>query len=88
MRKPPPKRKKGQAQGPRTINGQLLGVREAASFLGVTEKTLRAKIDRRLIPCRRWGSRWVFRKSELDAWWETLQGCSLEEAMENEARRE
>lgn len=83
----PPKKQKGQAKGRRTIKGGLLGIPEAADVLGVTEKMLRNRVDRRLVPFRRWGSRIVFRKNDLDEWWEALPGCSIAEALENDSQR-
>jgi hypothetical protein len=82
----PPKRT-GQGIGPRNINGALLDVRHAALFLGFTEKTLRARVARRLIPFRRFGNRITFVKSELDAFLRSLDGCTLDEALANEQTR-
>ena len=56
---PPAKKPRGYL-GNRTINSALLDVRGAASFLGVTEKTLRARVARHQVPFRVWGGRVVF----------------------------
>jgi excisionase family DNA binding protein len=83
MRKPPPHKKNGQAVGRRAIHGELLGVREAAQLLGVSEHTVRARIRRNLLPFCRWGSRIVLRRSELLDFLSRLPGVTAEEAMEN-----
>lgn len=67
--------------------GEVLGVKEAAIFFGTTEKAIRRRVDRRLLPCRRLGTRILFLKSELLEFVERLPGTSLEEARENEAMR-
>lgn len=87
MRKPPPKRKKGQAQGPRTIDGEILDVSGLASFLGTSEKMIRARVDRGLLPFHRWSGRLIFVRSEVMDYMRGLPGCSVEEATENEAMR-
>lgn len=73
--------------GVRVFNGALLDVRSAAAFLGVTEKTLRARVARQTVPFRRLGGRVIFLKSELEAFLESLPGCDLTEALENVASR-
>ena len=73
---PPPKKHRG-CLGTRTINGALLDVREAAAFLGVTEKTLRARVARHQVPFRVWGGRVVFVRTELDEFLDQLPGCLL-----------
>ena len=87
-RKPPPRRKPGQGCGFRRIAGEALDVRGAATLLGYTEKALRSRVDRRLIPFRRDGRRIVFLRAELLEWLDTLPGCTAAEALQNlEARR-
>ncbi len=88
MKQPPPK-KPGQARGRRVINGALLDVSAASAFLGVTDKTLRARVSRRQVPFRRWHKRIVFNRRELERFIEKGLdgGCSLDEALQNlEAR--
>lgn len=67
----------------RTVNGLLLDVREAASFLGTSERSLRWHADHKLIPFRRLGRRIVFRRAELEAFVDRLPGVSLTEARHN-----
>lgn len=79
----PPKKTAGQAQLPRRINGLLLDVDGASSFIGCTEKTLRSGVARREVPFRRLGGRLVFLRSELERFVQQLEGCGLEEALRN-----
>lgn len=84
----PPKKQLGQGRGPRTMNGALLDVRQGAAFVGATQKQMRGRVARRLIPFRRLGGRVVFLRSELEQWLLSLDGCTLDEARANqEARR-
>jgi Helix-turn-helix domain len=79
----PPKKQNGQGLGPRRIDGAVLDVRTAATFLGVSEKTLRGQVERRLIPFRRWNGRIVLVRQELEEFVMTLDGCTVEEVQEN-----
>ena len=83
----PPKKLLGQGLGARTINGAALDVRSAAAFVGDTEKGIRGKAARRLIPFRRLGGRIVFLRSELEMWLSGLDGCTLDEAKTNQEMR-
>ncbi len=67
----------------RTINGAYLGVPEASAFLGISERSLRWHADQKLIPFRRLGSRIVFRRAELNEFFDRLPGVSLNEARQN-----
>ena len=82
-RQPPPKRQPGQGVGPRTANGVLLDLRSAAAWLGLSQKSLRAHVARRIVPFRRCGGRIYFLKPELEAWCGSLAGCPLDEARQN-----
>jgi len=66
----------------------LLTVRDAAALLGVSERTIRARIARRTIPFRRWGSRVLFVRAELSEFIRTLEGCEVGEATENITKRQ
>lgn len=87
-RQAPPRKQAGQGLGPRAVNGALMDVRTAAAFLGTTEKTLRGMIDRQLVPFRRFNSRVVFLRSELDSFLVGLPGCSLDQARANAQLRQ
>jgi hypothetical protein len=74
--------------GPRRIDGLALGVREAAVFLGTTEKTLRGLIARQLVPFHRLSSRIILLRSELESSLADLPGCTPDQARANgEARQ-
>ena len=83
----PPRKRNGQATGRRSFAGEILDVATAAAFLGVTEKTLRARVTRRMVPFRRWGGRICFLRSDLVAFLTALDGCEVEEALMNERTR-
>ena len=88
-RKMPPKKKKKKDDPivPRRVNGALMDVHTAASFVGVTEKDIRGKVSRRLLPFRRLGGRIVFIRRELESYLSALDGCPLEEALMNMRER-
>ena len=69
------------------FSSMTLNVRQAAEYLGWSEKMLRARLARRTIPFRRLGSRIIFRREELEQFLETLPGCDLTEAVQNLNRR-
>ena len=77
MSKQPPTKKPGQATGRRKINGAVLDVAGAAEYLGVTDKQVRARVERGLLPFRRWGGRVVFLKDELMDYFAALDGTDL-----------
>ena len=86
-RRMPPHKTPGRATGPRRVNGALLDCRWAADLLGVSQKTLRARVARRLVPFRRFGKRIVFVRKELEDFLVTLEGCAADEALANLAVR-
>lgn len=77
----------GEVRVPGIINGHILNVTGAAQFLGTTEKTLRAMVDRRVIPFRRLGRRIIFIREELTQFLTDLPGCTLAEAQDNREKR-
>jgi hypothetical protein len=83
----PPRKRVGQGVGARSINGALLDVRATAQFIGGSEKQVRGMVERRLIPFKRMGNRIVFLRRDIEAWLMALDGCSVESALENMARR-
>jgi len=86
-----PRRKRGTRsvaqRGSQPDTADLLTVARAAAFLGITEKALRARIARREIPFRRWGSRIFFVPAELSEFVRELTGCTLGEASQNLTKR-
>ena len=73
----------GRPTGPRRFDGELLDVHGAAALLGVTEKTIRARVGRRTVPFRRFGGRVVFLRKDIEAFINELPGCGLKEAQRN-----
>jgi hypothetical protein len=69
------------------INGALLDVATASELLGCSERSLRARVRRKLVPYRKPDQRVVFRRVELEQFIEDLPGVSLEEARANSAAR-
>ena len=61
---------------------RFVSLREAAIYLGRTEKALRKLVERRAVPFRRAGKRLVFDLAELDRWVASLPGVALAEAVE------
>ena len=49
----------------------LLDIHEAASILGMHEKTLEKKAREKKVPACKLGKRWRFRLSSLNSWLET-----------------
>lgn len=66
----------------------MLDVARAAVFLGATEKTLRARIARGLLPYRRDGKRIVLIRRELLAFLDALDGVSMVQALANLKQRQ
>jgi len=78
-----PKKRAGIKTGPRRLNGDIMDVATMARDLGATEKTIRAKVARGLLPHRRLGSRIVFLRDEVQAYLCRLPGVSVDEALAN-----
>jgi len=87
VRSAPPTKRAGQASGRRRLDGEILDVTTTAALIGVSEKCIRARVARRLIPHRRWGSRVVFLRAELLDFMRQLAGVSVDEALSNVAQR-
>jgi len=83
----PPRKRPGQAVGPRTINGVALDVRSASALCGFSEKQTRALVARGLIPHRRLGGRIIFLRAELEQFLASLPGVTPHEADENRSLR-
>lgn len=83
----PPKKQPGQGTGRRTLNGLVLDVRSGAAFIGISEKAIRGKVARGVIPYRRLGGRIIFLKAELEGWLAALPGVTFAEAKVNSEAR-
>lgn len=62
---------------------EILYVKDVSVMLNCSEKAVRRKVERRLIPFRRWGGRVVFCRKSLMAFLNGMPGCSEAEAQEN-----
>lgn len=75
-------------QGPRLDNGaDFLTVRDAARYFNTSEKAIRHRMSRGLLPYRRIHGRLVLLRAELDAIIESAPGVRLDEAQHNAAMR-
>ena len=79
--------KKREEKKPLTFQGEILDVTSAATFLGISEKSLRARVARRMIPFKRWGGRVCFLRGELLDFLRNLDGCRVDEALQNGRER-
>ena len=79
----PPKKKRRVASGRRRLDGAVLDVPAVAALLGATEKCIRARVARQLLPHRRWSGRVVFLRAEVMAFLEKLDGCHVDQALAN-----
>ena len=66
------------------IGSQVLDILSAAELLGMPPKAVRKRVERRMIPFRKWGGRICFVRVELESFIAALPGCTLEEAQNNE----
>lgn len=84
----PPRKIAGDAQTPRRFQGKLLDITGVAELLGTSEKCIRARVARKLIPCRRLGGRIIFVRSEIEEFINALPSIvSIKEAFGNERIR-
>lgn len=49
---------------------EVMNIREASDYLGISPDTLYKYAGEKTIPAFKLGNRWRFRKSALDAWME------------------
>jgi excisionase family DNA binding protein len=50
---------------------EVMDIREASEYLGVSRETLYKYVDAEKIPAFKLGNRWKFKKTLLDRWMET-----------------
>jgi len=50
---------------------EVMNIRQASQYLGVSPDTLYKYVSQEKIPAFRLGNRWKFKKSILDSWWKT-----------------
>jgi len=65
----------------------LVDVKDAAQLLGCSEKSIRARVARQIIPYKKLGKRILFARSELLEFIQDLPGVTMEEARSNLAKR-
>jgi excisionase family DNA binding protein len=65
---------RGQAQ---SIVREVLDIRQAADYLGISGDTLYRYASEGFVPAFRLGNRWRFKRSLLDAWMEEKSGASI-----------
>jgi excisionase family DNA binding protein len=63
-----------------TDSREVMNIRQASQYLGVSPDTLYKYVNEQKIPAFKLGNRWRFKKSKLDQWME-------EKSMEPEAER-
>jgi hypothetical protein len=79
----PPRKRAGQPTGRRRFDGELLDVAGAAGLLGVTEKAVRGRVARRVLPHRKLNGRVVLIRRELLEFLDQLPGTTVAEALAN-----
>jgi len=67
----------------RTLNGALLGVPEAAAYLGGSERWLRRLVAKGLVPLKRNGRNIFFKREWLDEFIDDLPGITPRQARYN-----
>ncbi len=86
-RKDPPKKQPGTCKGPRRIDGSIFDVSTCALRLGISEKTVRSKVRRGLLPFRKYSGRIIFLEREIQECLAGLPGVTVAEALRNLAAR-
>ena len=69
-------------------SGATLNVRQAAEYLGWSEKSVRSHVARQTLPYRKMGYRILFIRSELEKFVENLPGTTMEVAITNVEKRQ
>ena len=54
----------------------LMRMKSAATYLGCSVPTIYRAMSKHRLPARRMGGHWVFSKTELDAWVQSLPGVN------------
>lgn len=67
--------------------GAILHVQDVALLLSCSEKSIRRRVERRLLPFQKLGGRVIFQREQLMAFLNGLPGCSEDEARRNLALR-
>jgi excisionase family DNA binding protein len=59
-----------EAKGPMSDSREVMNIRQASQYLGVSPDTLYKYVGEQTIPAFKLGNRWRFKKSKLDQWME------------------
>jgi len=57
---------------------EVLNIRQAAEYLGITPDTLYNYAAKGAIPCFKLGNRWKFKRSKIDEWMDAQSEKSIE----------
>jgi len=68
-----------------TIKGEILTIREVASYLKVTERTIYRLSAAKKIPAFKVGGAWRFSRVDIDSWiqQQSLEGGDLQDPSKN-----
>jgi excisionase family DNA binding protein len=67
---PEPATDLGQGKGTMADSREVMNIRQASQYLGVSPDTLYKYVGEQRIPAFKLGNRWRFKKSKLDQWME------------------
>ena len=80
----PDSKPKGRYQ----VKGDLaVDLHQAAEITGFSVGSLRARVNRHIIPFRRAGGRILFSRRDLEQWFDSLPGVSVSQACRNQEER-
>jgi len=60
----------GESKGTMADSREVMNIRQASQYLGVSPDTLYKYVGEQKIPAFKLGNRWRFKKSRLDQWME------------------
>jgi excisionase family DNA binding protein len=63
------------------MDKRFLSVKEAAQYLGRSEKSIYISVGRRQIPFPKWGKKLVFDREELDKFISSLPGMTFDDVL-------
>ena len=64
------RKRAGRAKGTMADSREVMNIRQASQYLGVSPDTLYKYVGEQKIPAFKLGNRWRFKKSRLDQWME------------------
>ncbi len=67
--------KHGTAHAPAVAVREVMDIRQAAEYLGISADSLYRYASESTIPAFRLGNRWRFKKSRLDSWMDEQSGA-------------